>query len=322
MFHLQQFFHSLVGRAPGSQVSPVQSVDTEDFNGIPNIKPSDLQRQTSYPTATGGLGDVYKCTWNRGASSDEVAIKSPRFQSLSDPEIAKINKNLEREIRIWAAMKHRYVLPLHGTVVEEFGPFRALVSPWMPNGTLNSYLNRAHETLSMMDRLQLLKQITEGLKYLHDHDVIHGDLTDGNVLVAADGSPRLADFGISNIMVQSNPTFSYHNGAVRWVAPELFVPPEDQPIQCATKSTDVYALGGIMLQVLYGKQPYWWLKSAIHVTSAKFKGTEPIDSSIDIQSDHLNFMRRCWSTESKLRPSVEEVINYLQEEMSNENLSL
>ncbi|KAG1847618.1 kinase-like domain-containing protein [Suillus subluteus] len=182
----------------------------------------------------------------------------------------------------------------------------------MLNGTLNSYLN-AHETLSMVDRLRLLKQITEGLQYLHDHDVIHGDLTNNNVLVAADGSPRLADFGISNIMVQTNPAFSYHTGAVRWVAPELIDPPEDQPIQCATKSTDIYALGGIMLQVLYGKQPYWWLTSAIHVISAKFRHVDPIDSSIEIQPNHLDFMRRCWSTIKEDRPSVEEVINYLQE---------
>jgi serine/threonine protein kinase len=191
----------------------------------------------------------------------------------------------------------------------------------MPNGTLNSYLDYAHETLSVIDRLRLLKQITEGLKYLQDRDVIHGDLTSNNVLVAADGSPRLADFGISNIMVQSNSSFSYHTSAVRWVAPELLDPPDDQHIQCATKSTDIYALGGIMLQVLYGKQPYWWLKSAIHVISARFKHLEPVDSSIEIQSNDLGFMRRCWSTDSKVRPSVEEVLEYVQEVLSNETSS-
>ncbi|KAG0701067.1 kinase-like domain-containing protein [Suillus ampliporus] len=230
-------------------------------------------------------------------------------------------QNLDREIRIWAVLEHQYVLPLHGTV-EGFGPFRALVSPWMPNGTLNFYLDHAPETLAMIDRLRLLKQIAEGLKYLHDKDVIHGDLTSNNVLVAADGSPRLADFGISNVMVQSNPAFSYHTGAVRWVAPELLDPPEDQPIQCATKYSDIYALGGIMLQVLYGKQPYWWLKTAIHVVSARFKHLEPIDSSIKIQPNHLAFMRRCWSIESKVRPSVEEVLNYLEEALSDETSSV
>jgi serine/threonine protein kinase len=347
---LQQFF-GFVSRVPSGQASPVQpSVEgipasqtpianisnrtsndqfsygrlssTSDAEGssVLCIKPSDIHRQTNYPTASGGLGDVYKCIWSCDASSDEVAVKSPRFPNLSDHESVRINKNLDREICIWAELKHQYVLPLYGTV-EEFGPFRALVSPWMPNGTLNSYLNNEHETLSMMDRLRLLQQIAEGLQYLHDHNVIHGDLTNNNVLVAADGSPRLADFGISNIMVQSNPAFSYHTGAVRWVAPELLDPPESQSIQCATKFTDIYALGGIMLQVLYGKQPYWWLTSAIYVMSAKFKHIEPINSSIEIQPNHLVFMRRCWSTTKEVRPSVEEVINYLEEALSNETLS-
>ncbi|KAG2054027.1 kinase-like protein, partial [Suillus hirtellus] len=124
-----------------------------------------------------------------------------------------------------------------------------LVSPWMPNGTLNSYLTREHETPTWMDKLLILKQITEGLKHLHDNNVIHGDLTSNNVLIAADGSPRLADFGVSNIMVQSIPEFSFHNGAVRWVAPELIDLLEGQAVPCATKSSDIYALGCIMLEV-------------------------------------------------------------------------
>ncbi|KAG1805814.1 kinase-like domain-containing protein [Suillus subaureus] len=311
---LQQFL-GLVGRH-----TPNRTSGAEHTGSALCIEPSDIHKTTDYPTASNGLGDVYKCIWNHGASSDEVAVKSPRLPTMSDRESLRINKDLDREILIWAALEHQYVLPLYGTV-EGFGPFRALVSPWMLNGTLNSYLKHAHETLSLMDRLQLLKQITEGLQYLHDRDVIHGDLTNNNVLVAADGSPRLADFGISNIMVQSNPTFSYHTGAIRWVAPELLDPPQDQPIPRATKSSDIYALGGIMLQVLYGKQPYWWLKSATHVISAKFKHAEPIDSSIKIQPNHLNFMRRCWSKEKEGRPSVEEVIDYLQEALSNETLS-
>ncbi|OAX32207.1 kinase-like protein, partial [Rhizopogon vinicolor AM-OR11-026] len=212
-----------------------------------------------------------------------------------------------REIHIWAILKHQYILPFYGTV-EGFGRFRALVSPWMPNGNLNSYLGRADVTLTMM-----LKQITEGLKYLHDTNVIHGDLTSNNVLIAADGSPRLADFGISNIVKQSNSTFSYHTGAVRWVAPELMISKEDQTIQYGTKSSDIYALGGIMLEVLYGKQPYWWIKNAVHVVTAKFKHLEPINASLQIQPTHLDFMRRCWSPDSEVRPSVDDVLKFLQE---------
>lgn len=164
---------------------------------------------TYYPVASGSLGDVYRCTLNRGASQEDVAVKSPRFSSLTDTEIAKINRSLDRELKIWTRLEHQYILRMYGTA-KGFGPFRAIVTPWMSNGTLNSYLSRAD--LTEMDKLILLKQIVEGLNYLHDNNVIHGDLTTNNVLVAADGSIRIADFGVSNILVESNPAFSYQTG--------------------------------------------------------------------------------------------------------------
>ncbi|KAG2134519.1 kinase-like domain-containing protein [Suillus clintonianus] len=280
------------------------------------MDPSIVTRQTQFPIASGGLGDVYKCTLNRGASPEEAAVKSPRYPSLTDAEVARINHNLDREIKVWAGLDHQYVLRLHGTVTG-FGQFRALVSPWMPNGTLNFYLNRPYESLTTIDRLRILKQIAEGLKYLHDNNVIHGDLTSNNVLVAADGSPRLADFGVSNIMVESNPAFSYQTGAVRWAAPELIVLPEGQTVQFATKSSDIYALGCIMLQVLYGKLPYWWIKTALQVIALKFNYQEPIDNTVQIQAHHLHFMRRCWSTKTESRPSVEDVLDFLEEAISH-----
>jgi serine/threonine protein kinase len=273
-------------------------------------------KQTNFPIASGGLGDVYKCILNRGASAEEVAVKTPRFSNLTDAEVAKINRNLDREIKVWTRLDHKYVLRLHGTVTG-FGQIRALVSPWMLNGTLNSYLTRAHETLTTMDRLLILKQITEGLKYLHDNNVIHGDLTINNILVAADGSPRLADFGILNSVVGSNPAFSYQTGAVRWAAPELIVLQEGQTVQCATKSSDIYALGCIMLQVLYGKPPYWWIKTALQVMAFKFRYQEPINNTIQIQAHHLDCMRRCWSIESENRPAVEEVLDFLEKAISS-----
>ncbi|KAJ8587883.1 kinase-like protein [Rhizopogon salebrosus TDB-379] len=286
------------------------------------INASSISRQSPYPTASGGLGDVYKCTRKCDAAFDEVAVKSPRFQNLSEDQAAKINKacgSLDREIGIWAILEHDYVLPFHGTV-EGFGPFRALVSPWMPKGNLDSYLKHAGETLTATDRLRILKQITEGLKYLHENNVIHGDLTSTNVLIAADGSPRLADFGISNIVMLSNPEFSHHTGAVRWAAPEFMSIPDDQTVQCGTISSDIYALGGIMLQVLYGKQPYWWLRSPLHVVTAKHKDMEPINSSIQIEPNHLDFMRRCWSVKSTARPSVEDVLKFLQVEEESQSV--
>ena len=90
-------------------------------------------------------------------------------------------QNFYQDIRIWMTLTHQYLLPFYGTV-EGFGPSRALVSPWMPNGDLKSYLSRVGATLKEVDKLCLvsliykanrksssyskqLGRITEGLKY-------------------------------------------------------------------------------------------------------------------------------------------------------------
>ncbi|KAG2088081.1 kinase-like domain-containing protein [Suillus discolor] len=300
--------------AAGPSVDPPSASEVQKMflqspvDGSFEIDPSIVIRGTNYPVASGSLGDVYRCTLNSGASQEEVAVKSLRFSSLGEAEAAKINRNLDRELSIWAILEHQYVIRLYGTVIG-FGPFRAFVTPWMPNGTLNSYLN--HADLTAMDNLSLLKQVAEGVKYLHDNDVIHGDLTSDNILVTADGSPRLADFSVSNIMRESKPVYSYHTGALRWAAPELIIYSEGGTVQCATKFSDIYSFGCLMLQVLYGKLPYWWIKTTLQVIPCKFNYQEPINDTLQIQPHHLTYMRRCWSINPESRPLMEETLAFI-----------
>lgn len=143
--------------------------------------------------------------------------------------------------------------------------------------------------------------------------MIHGNLTNNKILVAADGSPRIADFGVSNVMVKTNPAFSYQT-AVRWAAPELLVIQEGQAVQCATESSDIYALGCIILQVLYNKFPYWWIGSDLQIVRSKLNHQKPIDTmQMQMRAHHLDFMRQYWSRKSKCRPAAEEVLDFLEE---------
>jgi hypothetical protein len=52
----------------------------------------------------------------------------------------------------------------------------------------------------------------------------------------------------------------------------------------------------------------------MHVVHAKYKGMEPMEPSIQIEPNHLDFMRRCWSADSTARPSMEDVLKFLQVE--------
>jgi hypothetical protein len=73
-------------------------------------------------------------------------------------------QNLDRELTIWAVLEHRYVLRMYGTV-RGFGFFRAIVTPWMPNGTLNDYLHRAD--LTAMDSLSLVSLFARSVMIIY-----------------------------------------------------------------------------------------------------------------------------------------------------------
>lgn len=66
-----------------------------------------------------------------------------------------------------------------------------------------------------------------------------------------------------------------------------------------------------VMQVLYGKQPYWWIKTALQVLACKFKYQEPINNTLQIQAHHLTYMRRCWLIDPESRPSVEETLVFI-----------
>jgi len=66
----------------------------------------------------------------------------------------------------------------------------------------------------------------------------------------------------------------------------------------------------------YRKLPYWWTSNVLQVIAAKFSNKEPINDTIEIPAHYLDFMRRCWSIDNERRPSMEDVLDFLEEVMS------
>jgi serine/threonine protein kinase len=121
--------------------------------------------------------------------------------------------------------------------------------------------------------LQIL-DVINGLDYLHQNKVVHGDLKgvslpqafglydvtfdqclQANILVSSTGVTRIADFGLSSIFDTSGPrwrsmpTITQAGGTVRWMAPELLDESHDGHSPRPTFSSDIYSLGSIMYEV-------------------------------------------------------------------------
>ncbi|KAF8839130.1 kinase-like protein [Paxillus ammoniavirescens] len=129
-----------------------------------------------HPFAYGSFGDVYRGTLCMSGRSIYVAVKAIRTYLNDDGDDAKKKKRFRREVRTWLNLDHINILPLFGTTMN-FGQFPAMVSPWLENGALTSYLERLDGNLKTAERLALVGDVAAGLKYLHSRFIVHGDLS-------------------------------------------------------------------------------------------------------------------------------------------------
>ncbi|OJA11925.1 hypothetical protein AZE42_06147 [Rhizopogon vesiculosus] len=120
----------------------------------PIIPAKEVTKSGTFPSGTGGLGDVWKCSWSQRSGTCEVAVKSVRIPQSDDTQLVeKAGQRIRREAYVWISLNHDNILKLHG-IVEGFGLLPALVSPWIENGSLDSYL-RQHIDLSKDETLKM-----------------------------------------------------------------------------------------------------------------------------------------------------------------------
>ncbi|OAX34441.1 kinase-like protein [Rhizopogon vinicolor AM-OR11-026] len=279
----------------------------------------------NFPIARGGFGEVWKCIHQTDHGPTNVAVKVLLIYAsgqLGDSEgMQKKTKRIQREIRTCARLEHRNILPVFGYTYG-FGLRMAIVYPWAGNGNLTTYLERQDETLPVFRRFQILTDITAGLQYLHVNNVIHGDLTGPNVLIYSDGTACLADFGLSIVYSEvtttsaTSWTSSFHSN-IRWLAPELFGDPEDKPPVRPSKHSDIYSFGAIMLQVLSGKIPYYYLGEAALIQRVA-NGVKPLRARYpSVSNRYWRFILMCWENAIESRPLIEGVVQWIVDEFNS-----
>ncbi|KAK0503773.1 kinase-like domain-containing protein, partial [Armillaria luteobubalina] len=169
------------------------------------------------------------------------------------------------EALVWRQLHHPNILPFLGVSEDLFALCFSLISSWMVNGNIISYLE-AHPD---HDCLALLGQIAEGMRYLHEHDppIVHADICGANILVMDDLQCCLADFGLSLFSdSQAFDSSSGRNkGSTHWLAPEYM----DSALfnQSYLTARDIYAYGCMIIKIFTGKPPFSGVKMDTSVIS-------------------------------------------------------
>lgn len=189
----------------------------------------------------GGMSQVFRAVdMNLGR---EVALKI-LHQSLSSD--SALTSMFEREAKLTASIVHPNVVKVY-TVGNDHGYF--FIAMELVNATSLEQLIANKGALSESEVLAIALDVTNGLKAAHGEDLIHRDIKPGNMLVTAEGTTKLVDFGLA---VQQG---GQDESEDLWATP-FYVPPEKLEGDPDTFKGDIYSLGATLYHALAGKPPF------------------------------------------------------------------
>jgi non-specific serine/threonine protein kinase/serine/threonine-protein kinase len=195
----------------------------------------------------GGMGVVYLGERADGQYRKQVAIKLITG-GRSD---ARVERRFRRERQILAQLEHSGIARLldGGTTAEGQAYF---VMEYVEGLPLVDYCDG--ERLGIAARVRLFLEVCDAVVYAHQQLIVHRDLKPGNILVTKDGTPKLLDFGLGQVLNAEAGEEETLTGFP--LMTPAYASPEQVRGEPYTVSSDVYSLGVILYELLSGRRPY------------------------------------------------------------------
>lgn len=238
----------------------------------------------------GGMSEVYLATGADGRFARTVAIKVIR----RGMDTRSVVDRFHAERRILAGLDHPYIARLlDGGETPAGLPY--IVMDYVEGLPIDRW---CHERSVGREQIcELAAKVCDAVAYAHRNLVIHRDLKPGNILVDADGNPRLLDFGIAKLLGDAPETgvdgpleprteACLTIGPLRPFTPE-YASPEQMAGAPVGTATDVYSLGAVLHELLTGVRPR--------------PGVEPAGNRVPLGADLETILQKALRTEPELR---------------------
>ncbi|KAH9558619.1 hypothetical protein CY35_06G017200 [Sphagnum magellanicum] len=258
----------------------------------------------------GGSATVHKVTW-LGKDFAEKCFHGPE------------NEDIQEEASLLAGLSHPNILPLFCYATRDHSC--SLIMELM-DGDLHQLMERLVNNESqdapfeLLEAVDIMLQVAEGMNYLHQNRVVHRDLKSMNILVKYNEHDRhvyakVADFGLSRIKelscTYSNLTMDL--GTTRWMAPELFRDSEDHNVGPSSPSkslkyhfkVDVYSFGMVCYEILTGCVPFFNFK-LMDLRKRIKDGLRP-DMPEQCPEQLSTLVQACYHRDPKARPSFPDI---------------
>ena len=218
---------------------------------------------------TGGMAVVYKARCHR--LNRLVAVKILKDELTQDEEF---RRRFHAESQAVATMSHPNIVSVYDVSTSDEADF--IVMELIDGITLKQYMGKKG-VLNWKETLHFAIQIGKALDHAHSRGIIHRDIKPHNVMVLKNGSVKVTDFGIAQVMSKSSTLTKEALGSVHYISPE-----QAKGGRVDNRS-DLYSLGVVMYEMMTGRPP--------------FDGDSPV--SVAIQ--HINGNT---ATPSSLNPNI------------------
>ena len=200
---------------------------------------------------TGGMGVVWLAGRSDGQLDRDVALKLPHVHLLA----GAVRERFARERNILARHNHPHIAKLYDAGLASNGrPYLAL--EYVDGIPITQWCRERRAGID--ERLGLMQQVMDAVEYAHARLVVHRDLKPSNVLVTADGTVKLLDFGIATMLATDDASTA--SGTLTRIGHRMATPGYSAPEQltggAVTTRADVYALGVMLYELLCGRRPF------------------------------------------------------------------
>ncbi len=215
---------------------------------------------------SGGMSVVYKARCHR--LNRLVAIKILKDENLQD---ADFRRRFHAESQAVAMLSHPNIVSVYD--VSSSGDADYIVMELIDGITLKQYMQKKG-VLNWKETLHFATQIAKALEHAHSRGLVHRDIKPHNVMVLKNGAVKVADFGIAQIMSQSNTLTKEALGSVHYISPE-----QARGGRVDNRS-DLYSLGVVMYEMITGRPPYDG-DSPVSIAIAHINGGAPAPSELN-----------------------------------------
>jgi len=225
----------------------------------------------------GGIASIYKA--KQESLNRDVAIKVLSTQLTDDPDIVR---RFERESLVVANLSHPNIV--HIIDKGRTGSRYYFVMDYIDGTSLREVIDA--ENIPLKNKIDMIVQVCKALDYAHKNGIIHRDIKPANILIDRQGNALVADFGIAQIVSTPDAEVTASDiimGTLSYMSPEQKISSTN-----VDQTTDIYAIGVIIYEILCGKKP-----------QGRFKLPSEINPELGMQYDKI--ISNCLAQEPKDR---------------------